>query len=164
VSKQKVIVNKVVILYAEDEPTDVLLLRRAIRRAQLPIELLSVSDGRFLINWLSGTPPFDDRVTYPLPELIITDLKMPLTHGFEVLRWIYHSRELNRIPLVVYSTSDFPSDMENSVRLGALAFFRKTHCCSNLIDFLRGWLSNRPEAETPPKRRDHRKRHEAVAA
>jgi CheY-like chemotaxis protein len=160
----KVIVNKAVVLYAEDEPTDVMLLRRAIRKAQLPVELLTVSDGQYLINWLSGAPPFDDRRAYPIPELIITDLKMPLTHGFEVLRWIYHSREFYRIPLVVYSTSDFPSDMENSVRLGALAYFRKTHCCANLIDFLRGWLANRPQPQTPTKRRGTSKRQETVVA
>lgn len=137
------IVKKAVVLYAEDEPTDVMFLRRAIRKAQLPIELLTVSDGKYIINWLSGTPPFNDRKAYPMPELIITDLKMPLTHGFEVLRWIYHSHELYRIPIVVYSTSAFTSDKENSVRFGALAYFQKTHCCSNLIDFLRGWLATR---------------------
>lgn len=157
--------NKIVVLYAEDEPTDVMLVRRAIRKAQLPVELLSVSDGRYLINWLSGAPPFDDRRAYPIPELIITDLKMPLTHGFEVLRWIYHSREFYNIPLVVFSTSDFPSDMENSVRLGALAYFRKTHCCSNLIDFLRGWLATRPVGtHSNSKRHQHPKERESVAA
>src|SRR5436190_21518878 len=141
-----------------------MLLRRALRKAELPVELLTVSDGKYLINWLAGTPPFDDRRTYPIPELIVTDLKMPLTHGFEVLRWIYHSREFYRIPLVVYSTSDFDSDKENSVRLGALAFFRKTHCCTNLIDFLRGWLSNRPQSASPTKRRRNPKLQETVTA
>ena len=156
--------NKAVVLYAEDEANDVILLRRAIRKARLPIELLAVSDGQYLINWLAGTPPFDDRRAYPIPELIVTDLKMPLTHGFEVLRWIYHSREFYGIPLVVYSTSDFHSDMENSVRLGALAYFRKKHCCSNLVDFLRGWLATRPETQTPPKRRRNPKAEEPITA
>ncbi len=135
--------NKAVILYAEDDPSDILFLRRALRKAQLPIELLTVSDGDFLIKWLSGVEPFNNRRNYPIPELIITDLKMPLTHGFEVLRWIYHSREFYRIPTVVYSTSQFASDKENSVRLGALAYFAKTANCANLVDFLRGWLATR---------------------
>jgi CheY-like chemotaxis protein len=136
-------VKKSIVLYAEDDPCDVLFLRRAIRKAQLPIELLTVSDGKFVINWLAGAPPFDDRKAYPLPELIITDLKMPLTHGFEVLRWIYHSHELYRIPIVVHSTSAFTSDKENSVRFGAIAYFQKTSSCSDLIEFLRGWLATR---------------------
>jgi CheY-like chemotaxis protein len=139
-------VNKAVILYAEDEATDVMFLRRAIRKAALPIELLTVSDGKFLINWLSGAPPFDNRKAYPLPELIVTDLKMPLTHGFEVLRWIHHTRECYHIPVVVYSTSSFDGDIENSVRLGAMAYFTKTSECTALTDFLREWLANRQSA------------------
>lgn len=139
-------------LYVEGEPSDVMFLRRALRFAQLPIELLTVSDAQFAIEWLKGSVPYDDRVAYPLPDLIITELQLPCTSGFELLRFVRANARLRDLPLVVYSKCDFPSEAENSVRLGALAFFRKTNCCSNLLDFLRGWLAMRWEDEIDAER------------
>lgn len=135
--------KKVVVLYVEGEPSDVTLLRRALRFAQLPIELLTVSDAQFAIEWLKGSVPYDDRVAYPLPELIITELKLPQTSGFELLRFTRGDARFRELPVVVFSNCEFETEAENSVRLGALAFFRKTNCCSNLLDFLRGWLAIR---------------------
>jgi CheY-like chemotaxis protein len=145
-------VNKVVVLYVDGEPLDVMYLRRAIRAADLPIELLTVSDGQFAIEWLQGKVPFCDRKAYPLPELIVTDLQLPLISGFEVLRYVRSDLRFQNLPIVVHSKSQFTSDAENSIRLGALSYFHKTKCCSSLIDFLRGWLAIRLEDELEAER------------
>lgn len=129
-----------------------MFLRRALRLAHLPIELLTVSDAQFAIEWLKGTVPYSDRGAYPMPELIITELQLPQTSGFELLRFIRKDARFTHLPIVVYSRCEFPSEAENSVRLGALAFFRKTNCCSNLLDFLRGWLAIRWEDEIDAER------------
>lgn len=145
-------VKKVIVLYVEGEPTDVMFLRRALAFAQLPVELLTVSDAQFAIEWLKGTVPYSDRVAYPLPDLIITELKLPCTSGFELLRFVRNDARFRDVPVVVYSKCEFPSEAENSVRLGALAFFRKSNCCGNLLDFLRGWLAIRWEDEIDAER------------
>lgn len=129
-----------------------MFLRRALRLAQLPIELLTVSDAQFAIEWLKGSVPYSDRVAYPLPDLIITELKLPNVSGFELLRFSRNDARFRHLPVVVYSNCEFRSEAENSVRLGALAFFRKTSCCANLLDFLRGWLAIRWEDELDAER------------
>lgn len=144
--------NEVVVLYVDGEPLDVMYLRRAISNARLPVTLLTVSDAHFAIEWLKGTQPFADRKAYPVPDLIVTELKLPMLSGFELLRFARNDREFQNLPIVVYSNSQYASDAENSVRFGALSYFRKTQCCSALLDFMRGWLAMRLEDELDAER------------
>jgi CheY-like chemotaxis protein len=77
--------NHPTILYAEDEETDVLLLRLALKRSGLAHPLQVVVNGVEAIDYLAGAGAFADRSLYPLPCLVLLDLKMPLKDGFEVL-------------------------------------------------------------------------------
>src|SRR5215831_12687863 len=73
-----------VILLAEDNETDVLLTRRAFKKVGLLNPLQVVSDGEEAIAYLSGTGKYANRAEYPLPVLLLLDLKMPKKNGLEV--------------------------------------------------------------------------------
>src|SRR5438128_10999889 len=76
------------ILLVEDDEGDILLLRRAFRNARIANPLIEVRDGQAAIQYLSGDGDFAERTRYPLPFLILLDLRMPKLSGFEVLAWI----------------------------------------------------------------------------
>src|SRR4051812_28573679 len=93
------------ILLAEDDPNDVLLIQRAFQKAGLRIALEVVADGEQAIEYLSGRGIYSNREKYPLPFLLLLDLKMPGIDGFEVLQWIRGQPSLKRLLVVVLTSS-----------------------------------------------------------
>lgn len=113
------------ILLVEDDQNDVLLLKSAFKRAEIQNPLFVARDGEEAMNYLSGSGHFSNRVEYPLPSLAIFDLKMPKVSGFDVLKWLRAQPALSCLPVVVFSTSNDPHDIEQAYRLGANAFVVK---------------------------------------
>ena len=113
------------ILLAEDDPNDVLLLERAFQKAGLRNSLKIVPDGEQAIDYLSGRGIYADREQYPLPFLILLDLKMPGTDGFEVLQWLRADPELKRLLVVVLTSSNLQSDVDRAYELGANSYLVK---------------------------------------
>jgi CheY-like chemotaxis protein len=72
------------ILVADDDKNELFFLRRSIDRAGLSNPLFVSHDGQKAIDCLPGAPPFEDRARYPLPRLLLPDLKMPRVNGFDV--------------------------------------------------------------------------------
>ena len=112
------------LLVIEDARDHALLVRVAARRAMPGLDVRVAGDGREGIAYLDGTPPFQDRRSHPMPDLIILDLLMPEVDGFEVLEWMGEHRIAN-IPVVVLTSSDNPEHGPRSLGLGARAFHRK---------------------------------------
>jgi CheY-like chemotaxis protein len=114
-----------IILLAEDLENDVFLIRRAFQRAGFTNLINVVRDGEEAIDYLSGTSAYANRDEYPLPDLILLDLKMPKVGGFEVLKWLRRQPEIGRTPVVVLTTSDEINDVNKAYELGANSFFVK---------------------------------------
>jgi len=76
------------VLLAEDDADDVLLTQIAFQKARLANPLQVVRDGEEAIDYLKGEGKFADREKFPFPILLLLDLKMPRTHGFQVLEWL----------------------------------------------------------------------------
>src|SRR5438309_11574947 len=97
--------DSAVILLAEDREDDIFLIRKAFRTAGLNNPLYVVNDGEQAIAYLIGDGPFSNRDEYPLPDIILLDLKMPRLDGFEVLTWIRQQPGIRGLPVVVLTSS-----------------------------------------------------------
>ncbi len=113
------------VLLVEDDLNDVFIVKRAFKKAQLQNPLQVVTDGQEAILYLRGEGKYADRQAYPLPKLIVMDINMPLRTGFEVLEWVKHDGPLHRIPIVIVSSSDNPTDINRAYELGANAYMVK---------------------------------------
>jgi CheY-like chemotaxis protein len=107
------------ILLADDQPDDVFFMRIALQKAALPNPLFVARDGQEAVDYLSGDGPYADRKTFPLPSLLLLDLKMSRLNGFDVLAWLKEHPEINRFPTVVLSNSDLKADVHKAKELGA---------------------------------------------
>ena len=117
--------NEQIILLAEDDPNDVVLIQRAFRKAGLQNTLKNVADGEQAIHYLSGQGAYSDRYQFPLPFLLLLDLKMPGTDGFEVLEWLRNEPQLKRLLVVVLTSSNLQEDVDRAYELGANSYLVK---------------------------------------
>jgi len=107
------------ILVADDDQNDVFFLRRAFQKSGLDHSVIHVSDGQEAIDYLRGEADYSDRTRFPLPALLLLDLKMPKVDGFDVLNWLRGRSELKQLPVVVLSSSSREDDIQRARSLGA---------------------------------------------
>jgi CheY-like chemotaxis protein len=108
-----------IILVADDDQNDVFFLRRAFQKSGLEYSVMHVSDGQEAIDYLRGEANYSDRSRFPLPSLLLLDLKMPKVDGFDVLHWLKEHSTLKELPVVVLSSSSREDDIERARSLGA---------------------------------------------
>lgn len=130
-----------VILLAEDRDDDVLLVRQAFDQAGIRNPLYVVHNGQEAISYLKGEGPFASREEFPLPSLLLLDLKMPGVDGFEVLEWIRQQPGLSSLRVVVLTSSDQMKDVNRAYQAGANSFLVKPHDFENLIALSRTILT-----------------------
>jgi len=125
------------ILLVEDDPNDVTLFTRALRKV-LPDSLLSVArDGDEAVEFLSKVRTAAVQEAGTAPTVVILDLKLPKRSGLEVLEWIQGRRELHRHRLVVLSSSEEPKDLERAFRAGLEEYHVKPPNFTELVEVLR---------------------------
>src|SRR5438309_5667217 len=118
--------NEFTVLLVEDDLNDIFLVKRAFKMAHLQNPLQVVTDGLEAIHYLKGEGKYEDREAYPLPKLIVMDIKMPRRTGFEVLQWVKgNGPPLQLIPVIIVSSSDNPADINRAYELGANAYMVK---------------------------------------
>lgn len=130
-----------VILVAEDSDDDVDLLKIAFRRLGLKNPIQIVRDGQEVLDYLSGTGEYADRVRFPFPGIMFLDLKMPRKTGLEVLEWLAEHSECSLIPTMVFSSSSQDSDITRAYELGANCYMVKPSSLDELIECLRVCLA-----------------------
>ena len=113
------------VLHVEDDPNDVLLVQRAIRKAKLALQLTCVSDGELALAYLAGEEIYGDRERFPIPSLILLDLKIPRRSGLEVLQWLRSHPGLKRIPVAVLTSSRHERDIDAAYEAGANSYLVK---------------------------------------
>jgi len=114
------------ILLIEDNPGDVLLIKLAFERLEFPCSIVSVSDGLEALEYLEGHDPYSDRSKFPLPKLILLDLRMPRMDGFEFLQWLRIAPLLRSLPVIVITSCPFSQDVSRAYRAGANSFLVKS--------------------------------------
>ena len=120
------------ILLVEDRGDDVLIVLRAFEHAGLKNRVIVCRDGEEAIQYLNGDGIFANRKEYPLPRLILLDLKMPKVDGFGVLHWLKDHPELKKIVTVVLTLSSELKDVNMAYQLGANSFMVKPDDFSNV--------------------------------
>lgn len=113
------------ILVVEDNYDDTLLIRRAFRIAGVGNPCHFLTDGEKLLAYLKGEGTFAPRQKFPLPGLILLDLKLPGKDGFELLHWIRTHQEFAAIRVVVLTASTELRDVNRAYQLGANSFLTK---------------------------------------
>lgn len=113
------------ILVVEDQEDDILLLKRAFRKAQVTTPVQVVTDGEAAIDYLSGKREFADRDRFPIPGVVLLDLKLPRKSGHEVLEWIRSHATLRRLPVVILTSSRESIDLDRAYDLGANSYLVK---------------------------------------
>lgn len=134
------------VLLVEDDPNDVLLIRRAFEKLGNNIQLVDVGDGEQAIRYLVGDGQYADRQKYPNPQLMLLDLKLPRKSGFEVLAWLAdQATGKPRLTVVVLTSSKQAGDIERAYQLGANSYLVKPVSFEDLLKmveiFKSYWLS-----------------------
>jgi CheY-like chemotaxis protein len=132
------------ILLVEDDENDVMLLQRAFRRAAIVNPLQVVRNGDDAVAYLEGTGAFADRQLYPLPVLMLLDLKLPRRTGLEVLQWVKERTGLKKIPIIVLTSSKNDDDVNRAYELGANSYVVKPVSFETLLELVKSlelyWL------------------------
>ncbi len=113
------------LMVVEDDTGEVMLIQRAFEKARVVSPIQIIGDGDEAIAYLSGQGKYADRQIYPLPSLMILDLKLPRRSGFEVLQWLRAQPGLKRLPVVVLTASALNSDINRAYDLGANSYLVK---------------------------------------
>jgi CheY-like chemotaxis protein len=125
------------ILLVEDKEMDIVLTLDAFREARLKNSINVARNGEEALDYLFGRERYADRTLYPMPNIILLDLKMPGIDGFEVLRQIKNTDKLKRIPVVILTSSKEEGDRALSYDMGANSYLLKPVSFEGFIDVVR---------------------------
>jgi len=125
------------ILHVEDDPNDALLFQHACRKADVGFELHAVGDGDEAVAYLRGKDVYSDRGRYPLPQLILLDLKMPRLSGFDLLAWLRKEAPFKKTPVIVLTSSNHETDIKRAYDLGANSYLVKPVGFDALVEVAR---------------------------
>jgi CheY-like chemotaxis protein len=117
--------NNKVILLVEDNPDDVKLTMRALKKANVLNEVIVAQDGAEALDYLFGAGKYAGRDVNQKPQVVLLDLKMPKVDGFEVLQRIRADERTKLLPVVVLTTSSEDKDRVASYQFHANSFVRK---------------------------------------
>src|ERR1041385_3518195 len=114
------------VIYVDDDENDVTLLRYALRKAGVELAMQHLPDGLVAVEYLRGAGKYRNREKYPLPNLLLLDIKMPGMGGLDVLKWVRAQRELSGVVVIMFSTSDEESDVRRAYERGANSYVVKS--------------------------------------
>jgi len=127
-----------VILLVDDNPHDVVLIRLAFRKVGIIDTIQLVKDGAEAVRYLNGEGIYENRHQFPSPTLVLLDLKMPQTSGFEVLESIRKQSSLANVVVVVMSGSKNDADITRAYSLGANSYLVKPTKFEELVKMMEG--------------------------
>jgi len=129
--------NLAQILLIEDNPMDIILTLDAFKEAKLHNQINIAHDGEEALDYLFGRGNFSDRNIYPIPSLILLDLKMPGIDGFEVLKQVKNAEKLKRIPVIILTSSKEEGDRALSYDIGANSYLLKPVAFNGFVDVVK---------------------------
>lgn len=141
-----------IVLYVEDDPAYILLMKRAMQRSKfdnLP-QLQVVTTSEAAMRYLLGEPPYDDRSAYPLPSLVLTDLRLPGKSGLQLVQWLREQPEMQNLPIVMLTGSALDEDIELAYEKGVNFCLVKPPDVNALVNIIQAisiyWVPSMPKA------------------
>lgn len=116
--------NKVILL-VEDNPDDVELTLRALKKNNIKNEVVVVNDGVEALDFLFGKGKYEGRDTNLMPAVTLLDIKLPRIDGLEVLKQIRSNELTKLLPVVILTSSKEEQDLINGYSLGVNSYVRK---------------------------------------
>src|SRR4051794_193642 len=150
--------EQAVILVVDDRDDDLVIIKKAFEKARVINPIVTVNGGEEAIRYLKGEGEYSNRKEYPLPSLVLLDLKMPKVDGFDVLEWIRGEPTLASMRVVVLTSSDQMKDVNRAYEMGANSFVTKPVGSEKFLELanaLNGywiWTCRTPESSRPERR------------
>lgn len=113
------------ILLIDDSEADVVLIQRALKRAGLEDPVFWIRDPEEAIAYLHGSREYANRDLYPIPNILLLDIRMPKMDGLEILRWLKGQPELNRVLVVMVTGIEDTRRINEAYQLGAQSYLNK---------------------------------------
>jgi CheY-like chemotaxis protein len=127
------------ILLVDDSSDDAVIMKNAFRKAGVTNSLQLLTNGEDAIAYLSGEGPYSNRTQFPLPSVILLDLNMPRTDGFEFLKWLRVQPNLRRTPVEVLTASGRPEDIARAFDAGANGYLIKPSDFEGMAEMVHSW-------------------------
>jgi CheY-like chemotaxis protein len=143
------------ILLVDDDYNDGTLMQRAFVGAKVLNPIVVMRSGEEAIDYLGGTGKYANRTEFPLPTLILLDIKMNGMNGLQVLSWIRGQPGLRTIRVVMLTSSNDTREVNLAYHLGANSFLTKPVDFGRLVEMARAlsgywlWMDNSPDAHRP---------------
>ncbi|MDB6020752.1 MAG: response regulator receiver protein [Pedosphaera sp.] len=146
------------ILLVEDNEDDVFFMERARTQAGIENPMAVARNGQEALDYLQGAGKYTDRNQFPLPFLVLLDLKLPFVPGLQVLKWIREQPEFQTMLVIILTASKEDRDIDSAYRLGANSYLVKPPTPVMLTDIVKSlgdyWmLRNQPPVSVgkPPE-------------
>jgi CheY-like chemotaxis protein len=121
------------ILLVEDNPNDVELTLRALRKQNLASKVFVVRDGAEALDFIFASGAYASRKIEAKPKVVLLDLKLPKVDGIEVLRRVKTDERTRGIPVVMLTSSQEERDVAETYRLGVNSYIVKPVDFSNFV-------------------------------
>jgi len=125
------------ILVVEDDENDVMFVKMAMKRSGVTNPIQVVTDGQQALDYFQGSGKFANRSQFPIPYLVLLDLKLPFVMGLDVLAWIREQAELKSTIVIVLTSSRHTEDIRMAYQLGANAYLVKPADLDALEEMMR---------------------------
>ena len=124
----------VTILLVEDDDGHARLLEKNLRRGGVVNQLVRVADGQEAVDYMSRTGSYEDSMRYPLPSVVLLDVRMPRLDGFEVLAHLKGDPKLMRIPVIMLTSTDNQNEINRAYEMGANGYVVKPVSIESFVD------------------------------
>jgi CheY-like chemotaxis protein len=142
------------VLLVDDDDNDIVLFRRSLLHTGAAVQLITLSSGEAVMDYLSGNGSYADRHEHPLPQLVFLDAHLPQVPGARVLEFIKSRPDLAVVPVIILTGALSPADTLKLYQLGANAICLKPISPSQMDTFVsalcRFWI----ESTLPPPVRE----------